>query len=172
MGKYLIIASILLILPLSVSADEQLKKTDLELDKVKKFLSEYKETKSPIAIDEAYKANAWALIQLKQWFWKHKAKPLDVLTYEMLRKRGAYAGMSPIEREEDAKPINDMRLGEICRNFKEIADFYVETSQIEKAKKIYRNIIADFNEEKFRGCVKRAEFGLEDIKSLEKEMQK
>lgn len=61
-----------------------------------------------------------------------------------------------------------MNIAESALNMRMLAaEGYVKANEIERAKKVYRDIIVTFTQQRFSSYIKKAEFALEDIKEIE-----
>lgn len=68
--------------------------------------------------------------------------------------------------------IRSLILSMACNNYIQIAEGFLSNQQLDKAKLLYREIITSFDATKYRSCVKKAEFGIEDLRALEAKIEK
>ena len=90
---------------------------------------------------------------------KYGRRTYDVETYSLMILSGV-------------QQLRYLILLEICDNYIEIAAGYLSNQQLDKTKILYREIVTSFDANKYRSCVKKAEFGLEDLRALEAKMEK
>lgn len=138
-----------------------------KLRDVKDNITSYDETKEISYLTLAVENNNIAFLTIKKWFTEESNKELEK-GVELFK----YGGLGVVSKIIELNAVKrDIYFSSICDNYNTIADKYTNLKEIDNAKNIYRDVIKSFDINKFRRCIKQAEFGLDDLKTLEAKEQ-